>query len=531
MHGLPVHFQQLGADLNRAIFSRESGAAARHYKTLLDVAPQARLPAAQQFDLARLLELGGELELGLVAFDSLLEMEDSDPFRADALRHAGHLCFRMKKYELCADYLTQFLDTDPKPKERMDAEDILGRMPAGVKRPKPGARRPAPLRASEFAGLASSDHIEPQAAARGDEPLRLSGLEQPPREPQSRSAEALPKSSRSGMDPFAAPAPPPARRPAAEPPSKGSLGDARFESRTPPVPGSLRRAQDDARDRMARVLPPAEPVIGGDESTRRPPASIPASGGMVDDLQQDPEMVRSDYLRLRGATFALILPIGKRIYIDAVADLIARYKKIDEAESKKLSIAQKGIVFDNLSLADALELAPYTATCRQALQFVHVERALRPYERADVLGAEALEPGIRMTTEKGIKKARWADFRLISCATLDMHGVVDVFAGAPLKHFRFADGVFNFRTMLEPEQIERPRRPVTELVGKLVDLAPQAVRSHTVDHLRTGRSSKPQSFANSDEFDAYNRWLVFAHFAEPVSPSQLSAIREEASNW
>ncbi|MCA1998128.1 MAG: hypothetical protein LDL56_12985, partial [Armatimonadetes bacterium] len=131
---LPERLQLKVSQLNRAIFSRESGGAAKLYAEVLGEVPDLVLRPVVQYDLARLLELGGDLELALKAFEGVIGLGGETEYHAAALRQAGHICWRLKKMELAYEHLTAFLETNPSKAERMDAEEILARIPPGARR-------------------------------------------------------------------------------------------------------------------------------------------------------------------------------------------------------------------------------------------------------------------------------------------------------------------------------------------------------------------------------------------------------------
>ena len=269
--------------------------------------------------------------------------------------------------------------------------------------------------------------------------------------------------------------------------------------------------------KMLGAVPPESSAFGQPEGVALSPSS-------------EEELPERRYARLRGASFAVIMPIGKRIHIEAVADMVAKHENLDEARAKTQVIGRKGIVYDQLSIDDVIELWPFVRDCRQKLVFVHVDRTLRPYEMFDVLGAEALPPGLKMTTEKGIKKARWIDVKLIGAGTVNGLATIDVFSGVPLKHFRFQEGSFNFRTVVESARRD-PHKGLMDFVQILCEQSPRSVRTHTLENLRATDAPKPQAFATEDEFNCYNRWQLFSHYAEVVDAGELSEQYKSMSNW
>lgn len=585
------------SQLNRAIFSRESGGAAKLYAELVEEVPDLVLRPVVQYDLARLLELGGDLELALKAFESVIQLGTETEYYPAALRQAGHICWRLQKMELAYEHLTAFLETNPSRAEKMDAEEILARVPPGARRiSRVAAKLPPTARASSpdirVPGKQPTPAVGPTAErapreSKDPSVIILGGLDSPAAEAPARGGQrasnagslklppvpSAPMPARSAPVPAAAkhdrteifPAaaadiavpPPPVRnapsgagrpagvspefaradRPAPPPAERKSSAHVErpvsFESPPPPLPKSLKSREDatgpesrGSKGPAFRGISPAK-MLGA-----TPPES--SSFGQPEGVALSPmageEPPERRYARLRGASFALIMPIGKRIHIEAVADLVAKNENLDEARAKTQVIGRKGIVYDQLSIDDVIDLWPLVRDCKQKLVFVHVDRTLRPYEMFDVLGAEALPPGLKMTTEKGIKKARWIDIKLIGAGTFNKLATLDVLSGVPLKHFRFQEGSFNFRTVVESARRD-PHKGLMDFVQILCEQAPRAIRTHTLENLRATDAPRPQAFASEDEFNCYNRWQLFSHYAEVVDAGELSEQYKSMSNW
>lgn len=610
---LPERLQLKLSQLNRAIFSRESGGAAKLYGELIDEEPELALRPVVQYDLARLLELGGDLQLALKAFEVVIKLGDDGEYYGPALRQSAHICFRSKNYDQAFEYLTMFLDTNPGRAERMDAEELLSRIPPAARKPARGPKNPparisgdqiqiTPTPASERPD--SDSEFKPKVKEKDTSVIQIVGLDQPePEPPPSRIVRKptmpppaqlksptrhSPASGISPMPDFAAP-PPPVNRSFAgtedmtaaphnisagsfvQPPSKFEYSsppsNARvqkpgglppefaradrpmetprgveissdrvapaFESPPPPVPGQLRRKDEATGEESAnRPMPSGDAFKGISPSKMLAKEGAQESSAVVYSLAPPPDTEEPErrYLRLRGASFALLLPIGKRIHIDSVADLVAKRDELDEPRAKMQVIARKGIIYDQLTINDVIEMWPLVKSCRQSLVFVHVDRTLRPYEMFDALGAEALPPGLKITTEKGVKKARWIDVKLISAGTINKLPTIDIFSGVPLKHYRFQEGSFNFSTIIESARRE-PERALLEFVQLICEQSPKAIRTHTLENLRSAQGGKPQSFASLAEFDCYNRWQLFSHHAEVVNAGELSEQYKSMSNW
>jgi len=611
---LPERLQLKLSQLNRAIFSRESGGAAKLYAELIEEEPELALRSVVQYDLARLLELGNHLELALRAFEVVIKLGDDGEYYGPALRQSSHICFRSKNYDQAFEYLTMFLDTNPGRAERMDAEELLSRIPPAARKPVRGPKNPparisrdevqiTPMPAAERPD--SDSGFKPKSPDRDPAVIQIAGLDQPdqPKSPSRVVAKPnlpppaqlkapsrhSPSSGLAPMPDFAAAPPPispqrvgmedltaaphnisvgsvvqpPRQFEFRTPPSKQGVPKqgvlppefARadrpqeqsrnvqlpppekpvpaFESPAPPVPSTLRRKDEATGEESKRPsTPPADPFKGISPSKMLAKEGAQESSAVVYSLAPppDPEDPERRYLRLRGASFALLLPIGKRIHIDSVADLVAKRDELDEPRAKMQVIARKGIIYDQLTINDVIEMWPLVKSCRQSLVFVHVDRTLRPYEMFDALGAEALPPGLKITTEKGVKKARWIDVKLISAGTINKLPTIDVFSGVPLKHYRFQEGSFNFSTIIESARRE-PERALLEFVQLLCEQSPKAIRTHTLENLRSAQGGKPQAFASLSEFDCYNRWQLFSHHAEVVNAGELSEQYKSMSNW
>lgn len=575
--------RQHKAHLNRAIFARESKAAAQSYAAILVLEPTFMLRPPVQFDLARLLELGGELELALKAFRSFCGTFRDDENYASALLQAGHVAFRTKDFDEAFDYLRRFMEGSPPPKERLDAENLLERIPAAPHRPtfrKPRSSSvevPRPIVFEWSVPRGSSDSVKKLAVgARNPNPttetskidLKLESdisappVQRPAPDPKptkdSQTFVSLPAE-------FAAPPPPL--------PTKPKLGTEDFESPPAPLPHRVRSADQARRPAVdpfghrppPKAKDPEPPPTPQREAERptaskevpkiEPPAPVPVPRTPPQHLVSKPPIGRPistdanylpddsrppydlaaesperRYLRLRGSMFALLLPIGKRIHLDAVAELYARHEEVDEATAKKQVIGRKGIIFDHLSLHDVVGLYPLVKECRQQLNFVHVDRTIRPYEPQPVLGAELLPPGLKLNTERGLKKVRWNEIRLTSVGTLDGKTTVDIFAGVPMKQFRLQSGTFNFATITEAARRD-PVPGIMALLDVIAENAPDAPRAHTGELLRSGKAPAPQAFSSEAEFLDYNNWQIYSHYAEVVDAEELAEQNRITSNW
>jgi hypothetical protein len=310
--------------------------------------------------------------------------------------------------------------------------------------------------------------------------------------------------------------PPPARTPV-------------FESPAPPTPASLQSKLEESTNDFRASREAGRIVDEFEDSGVKQPrggamiapsAAAPASAG---------ETPEARFHRLREGTFAVLLPSGKRINPEAVAAIIARRENLDANEARRQLLLRKGIVFEDLALEDLVELYPLLRESGQDFLVVHVDRTMRPYEHHNVLGAEALPPGMKLTLDRGVKKVRWSDIRVVTCGTVAGRPMVDIFAGVPIKHLRFVHGEFNYRTVLDGPARE-PARAFLEFVELLCSQAPRALPSRTVDALRAGKGA-PQPFDTEAEYMSYSKWLLFSHFAEKVDAAELAEQSRVASQW
>ena len=517
--GHDPELEEVLSALNRAVFMRESQQAARAYERLLSIRPGFALSGPLQYDLARLLELGNEPRFALHAYEQIIANNPEHQAYNPSLKGAGHLANRLRQYQKCRMYLERFLESDPVTPERRDAEEILQRLPDGKGLPK---RKPRDVAsASTERGLRDerkTENDEDEAPIAVD----LGGGEEE-------------------EDDQLAPEPPPHSRPHA---ATDFFGPPREQDETShpekaEAPGLFEFKPEDTWQPSADPYGETPPLSITSRRLGKPNSS--ASAVRRDDIEEPketaplpekegPETPEQRYFRLRNSQFALILPSGKRIHLDIVAEVLQELEGMSEAEAKKAVIERKGLIMDALTLDDLVEIWPKIKNCRQKMEFVAIERSLRPYERFDVLGMEILEPGLKLTTAKGIKKARWEDVQLISTGRLNRKPTIDMFSNVPCKHYRLYSETFNFRTTgIEPPSDKN--LAYRELLDTIAFRCPNAIRSHTVENFLCGRNMKPQKFPSEQEFDQYNLWLLFANHGEPIDATELCRLAAATSDW
>lgn len=130
----PKDFESKVEALKRALFMREVHQLAELYKDILTAKPDYLFRGPVQYDLGCVLERGGHDFLALEAYRLLIEKQSDNKARNPALRAAGHLAFKLKKHELCAQYLQEFLKSDPLTEEKERAREVLAQLPPGTRR-------------------------------------------------------------------------------------------------------------------------------------------------------------------------------------------------------------------------------------------------------------------------------------------------------------------------------------------------------------------------------------------------------------
>ncbi|MEQ8822700.1 MAG: hypothetical protein RLY93_20880 [Sumerlaeia bacterium] len=531
------------ARLSRSVFMRESQGAARAYQELLDIAPGELLKPSLQFDLARLLELGNEPDLALNAYEKLIVHMNDHPSWNVALRSAGHLCQRLKRNHDCRRFLEEFLKTDPNANDRRDAEEILKALPDGhgLRDPRRGGLNPQSVSMGPRSLLDTDvEEDDPEMEALDSDNLYILGAEETLSPSDVPGAASSPLVIEDVHEHTIAPSPGDFSAPIDQgaPPPPDLFGG--------PTPGAMLSQPGSEAETMAsppnrRANPPARPPAAPRPPV--PPSEVISNEGDDEDFHHvedqgwgEDETPMERFYRLQGARFALLLPPGQRIRLDDVAEALKRVRGMTEGEAKTAVVERKGLLLDRLSLDDVLEMFPKIRDIPQPLYFVAVDRALRPHKRFDVLKLDFLEPGMKLSTLRGVKKARWEHVRLLSTGRLDRQPVIDLYCNLPSKHYRLRAGQFSFRSVEQEIEMNRdgvkadPLEAWKRLLICLRDRCPEAHISHTVENFFTGRTYKPQKFSSDQEFDLYNQWLLYARYGESVDPEELIETAAAASH-
>jgi hypothetical protein len=267
------------------------------------------------------------------------------------------------------------------------------------------------------------------------------------------------------------------------------------------------------------AAPPARPVVDAPQplpnsSPHPPPADSP----------------EARYERVRDSLFAILLPVGKRINLEAVAELVGRYEGVNEADAKKQLLHRKGVVYTDLDMDQLALLHPIVKRCRQELTVVAVPPALRDVECHTVTRAERRDQGIKMTTDGAIRRMRWSEIRLLNCGIVGSELIAVVAGGEPLREFRFKQFSFDASGFLINGASDMGAH-VLEFWRLMAEKAPDAIRSHIVAGLLSGKFTTPQVFPTWEEWDFYCNWVLYSHFAEVVNIDELIEIHQVSSNW
>lgn len=310
----------------------------------------------------------------------------------------------------------------------------------------------------------------------------------------------------------------------------------------PPPPGYGQPVQLPPTTAVPPPPPPAPPKVEVPSAGGSSPSKIRKTFGAKKEAAEPPpptppttqvkkiETASTRYDRLRDAEFALLLPVGKRIHLEAVAELVSKRDDVDENEARKKVLRRKGILYDGLAFADVLALHPLVKNCRQSLIFVTVPRHLKPYEHFDVTAAELRDQGLKLTTDSAVRRIRWDDIRLINCGQIAQDTVMTLLGSEPVKEYRFNSRTFNCHTFSPSGQTDF-RTAITEMLEIISSKAPQAVKSHTVENLLNRKTVSPQPFTNDQEFAFYTLWILYSRFGEEVNSEELVELSQVSSNW
>jgi len=566
--------EDLVASLSRAVSMRESQHAARDYDSLTKQDENFRLAGNLQHDLARLLELGNEPRLALLAYEQILAHDPANPMYKPALKAAGHLSYRLKNFKKCRRYLEKFLETNPPAGEAQDADSILSRLPDGKGTPRRSvvaeeaeavALPPQPqpkledstgvkielqdmATESNFEDLIAIGNVkEPVPEAPKPKPKFSFDTEIPdlPPAPPKAPGHQAPAAKLAAAPP---PMPPPSARKPEPTPAVDSLDPPSFFGAPEPI-----QADSDVQSMMGfdpvPGLAPAPPEALGET----PPLTIGARdivrkmGDDVRDLKpekhrkapgdttgwaRDRQRRRIEvggkkpnlYERLRHSEFAMLLPVGEKIILDQVVEALRAVEGLSEADARLAVLERKGLLREGLSCDEVVEIWPKIRRLRQKFEFVTLESAMRPSERQDVHHVDVLKPGLRMNSAQGVMKTKWEEVRMVSCGRLDRQPCVDVYAGEPLVHYRLLQGTMDFNAVggtAAAAPAPDPADACKDFLEELQRKAPDAVFSHTAKNFLSGKNWRPQKFPEASEYDRYNKCLLYAHFGEQVDARAL----------
>jgi hypothetical protein len=277
--------------------------------------------------------------------------------------------------------------------------------------------------------------------------------------------------------------------------------------------------------------PPAQPVLPSTvptaipSSAAYPPVTATSIAGTP--CGESPEQ-RLD--RLRDERFALLIPIGKKIHLEAVADFVGRYEGVSEAAAKKKVLKGKGLLYSELTLNDVVAMHPAVKLCRQSLVLVAIPRGLKSVEAVNVLKAERRDKGIKMTTEGAVRRMRWEEIRLVNCGLIGNELMAVISGGDPMADFRFRASSFDYAGFASSGSTNF-QAAIVEFLEIICAGAPKAVRSHIVEGLLQRKFTAPQPFSGWNEWDSYCDWVLYSHFAEKIDMEELVELSQTSSNW
>ncbi len=626
--------EELIAELNRAIFMRESLQAARAYEDALRVDPDLMLDGHFQFDLARLLELGNEPRLALQAYESIIDVGDEHESYKVSLRGAGHISYRVKDYKKCRSYLEDFLASNPSANDAQDARGILQRLPdgKGVPDAKTLERRKSPPPATEpegssvnlfadaaeqhrdinslptesdYGALISTDHNFKDGSGGSavdlGSGLYLSDDEEKPAKAEEDEALAIDFGHADNDATMAAPK-------LNEAPSRASNAfeapkvdddffnpPLAFDSHLPGVTEPI-KTERKAPEPVKSSLPRKDEPLSADQISDDffgPPLGLEHPGGLPEEYAEDSENLKGHFdmyedtpplsigsrdvikkfpmpgqrddlpggttgwardkhrqpiekyqqdptpatigrtdrpnERFRSLEFAMLLAQGGvKISMDQVVEVVKATEKLSEGEARKAIIERKGILREGLSYDDLIEMYPHLRKVRQNFLFVAMDPSLCPDPCHDVHKFDVLDPGLRMHTNRGVKKAKWEHIRLISCGRIDREPTVDLFCKEPTMLFRLREGTIDWVAAMGDKHADA-NEAARAFLEKLTKKCPGAVVTRTVTNFLKDKDPRPQKFPSDDEFHRYNLCLLWANFGEAVNVKDLYEADENAS--
>lgn len=489
---LSGHLGETATALNRAIFMRESQQAARAYEELVEARDDFLLAPRLQHDLARLLELGNEPKLALRAYeDALKHHQDSEHF-SHCLRAAGHLAYRLKLYKKCRAYLERFLsEGDPNNAEKMDAESILKRLPDGKGlrpiAPKPEPREELPRTRDE--GTPSSFHSK--STQPGFQPDDLEEIE----ETIDIGSGIFEETGHTAAPPEAQDEEPP---PPAEPARQSAVDDAFFGG--PAAEATPAEARDAKPSREVSELGATPPVSLDSRDVRRPGSGFAA---------------RDD-----GMYYALIVPFGVPMNVKHVVAALKLLDGLSDEEALESLRSCKGLIRDGMTRSQAAAVHRTISSVPHKLHFMAMEPAHVPSKPTHVHRAEVLDPGLRLHVDDGVRKVRWKHVRLVACGRVEGEPTVDLYCGVGLDRYRLAHPQCDLGAAVGAAGLEE-NQAATRLLEQLVKQATESIFPRPLMDVVEGKSQRPKKFATPEEYERYNRCLVFAHFGAEIETGRF----------
>lgn len=554
------------AALNRAIFLKDSDRASRLFDEIQSVEDGFTLRDPVQFQLAELLEDGQFPRQALKAYELGLEKYGAQKPRPSAHLSAGRISSRLEMTEKAFFHLERYMEGGGTEEGEKEARSLL----SDLKKPTLSAESflstnavdpsTEKLNVEEIGGGMNPPMGSPTNPIRLDNTdasmIQLGSLE------EAGSSVKVPDEFKSGAPRPATPAEKPEpirpkrRAPAPpQPPVENEHPTDVFQHRQPgpPTPETafpLEPAGGQAPPRQPREVPPDIGAPAADEQFQEPapqPAPPPPQSPPPPRQQRTTEVVKIDrdiqpadpttpeessderYQRMLDGEFALLLPLGKKIKLDAVAELVAAEQRIEINTARKLVMRRKGLIYSELPLDEAVKLRGPIKTCNQGLRLVHVPKSLKPLETVRVRAVEFREQGMRLETNGGLKRVRWGDVRLVSSGLLGNSTIMTVVAQNPMTEYEFNSDEFSFGLYQEEEAGDRIG--LAGLIKRVQEKSPDAVISSVSQKLLEKMSRTPQVFATREEFTAYTHYFLYHHFAEVVDIDELSKSHEAASDW
>ncbi|MCC5875442.1 MAG: hypothetical protein JJU11_04400 [Candidatus Sumerlaeia bacterium] len=554
------------AALNRAIFLKDSDRASRLFDEIQSVEDGFTLRDPVQYQLADLLEEGQFPRQALKAYELALEAYGQQKPRPQALLAAGRISSRLEMTEKAFFHLERYLEvggTEDGEKEArslisdlrkptLSADNLfassndidpsteklnVGDLSDGENNPIGSPGNPIHLEDTNASMIQLGGLDDEKSSFKVPEEFKSSGPQPAP--PKKDFGPIRPKRPGKPTPPpvtheppgqvFQQPPPGPAtpdtafpidhspsnaphRQPRELPPDIGVPADMGAQEPAPPTPPSP---------------PPAPPRERITHDTPKPQwdefdAPDPAPGK----VSENPD---ERYRRMLDGEFALLLPLGKKIKLDAVAEMIATEQGIDINLARKLVMRRKGLIYSDLPLAEAVSLRDQVAKCDQGLLLVHIAKSIKPAGRLNVRAVEFRDKGLRLETNEGLKRLRWSDVKLVSSGLLGNTTTMTLIGQNPMVEYEFNGAEFRFGLFQEEELGDRIG--LAGLIKRVHNNAPDAVISSVSQKLLEKMSRTPQVFATREEYTAYTQYFLYHHFGEVVDMDELWESHQDSSDW